>query len=206
MSLKRITFFILLIIIADQVLKIYIKTSFTLQESVVIFSWFQLLFVENDGMAWGTKLSDLIPFISERSAKLILTWFRIFALAGIGYWLYTAVKNRQSSILIIALMLIFAGAFGNIIDSVFYSVIFSDSFPQTATIFPSEGGYDSLFYGKVVDMLHFPIWKGYLPDWVPFVGGDYFTFFEPVFNLADIAISTGVGMLIVFNRKAFSAH
>ena len=203
MSTKRIIFIILLILIADQALKLYVKTSFRLQESVVIFNWFQILFVENDGMAWGTKLSDFIPVISDRTAKLILTWFRIIAVTGIGYWLYTALKNKQSSILIYALMLIFAGALGNIVDSVFYGVFFSESFPEVAQVFPAEGGYDSLFHGKVVDMLHFPIWKGYLPEWIPFVGGDYFTFFEPVFNLADIAISTGVGLLIVFNKRAF---
>lgn len=203
MSIKRALFFIILILIADQLLKFYVKTSFTLQENRVVFNWFELLFVENDGMAWGTKISDFIPFISERSAKLLLTWFRILAVCGIGYWLYSAINNKRSRILLIALLLIFAGALGNIIDSVFYGVIFSDSYPETAVLFPSEGGYDKLFYGKVVDMFHFPIWKGYLPEWMPFVGGKYFTFFEPVFNLADVAISSGVGMLILFNKRAF---
>ncbi len=99
--------------------------------------------------------------------------------------------------------MIFAGAFGNIIDSVFYGVLFNDSYGQIASFLPVEGGYDNLLHGKVVDMLHFPLWKGYLPEWVPFYGGDYFTFFNPVFNFADMAISTGVGMLIVFNKRAF---
>ncbi|NNF74305.1 MAG: lipoprotein signal peptidase [Flavobacteriaceae bacterium] len=203
MSYKRVLIIIFIILIADQALKIYIKTSFTLQQSLPVFSWFQLLFVENDGMAWGAKISDFIPFISERTAKLILTWFRIIAVTGIGYWLWNTLKGPSSKILIYALTLIFAGALGNIIDSVFYGVVFSESLPNIAEFLPKSGGYDTLFHGKVVDMLHFPIWKGYLPEWIPFYGGEYFTFFEPVFNLADMAISSGVGILLLFNRRAF---
>ncbi|MBT8252797.1 MAG: lipoprotein signal peptidase [Bacteroidia bacterium] len=203
MSYKRVLIIIFIILIADQALKIYIKTSFTLQQSLPVFSWFQLLFVENDGMAWGAKISDFIPFISERTAKLILTWFRIIAVTGIGYWLWNTLKGPSSKILIYALTLIFAGALGNIIDSVFYGVVFSESLPDIAEFLPKSGGYDTLFHGKVVDMLHFPIWKGYLPEWIPFYGGEYFTFFEPVFNLADMAISSGVGILLLFNRRAF---
>ena len=153
-------------------------------------------------MAWGTKLSDFITGISDRTAKLALTIFRIVAVIGIGYWLVTSVKKKGPKILIVAIALIFSGALGNIIDSVFYGIIFNDSHSQVATFLP-EIGYDSVFHGKVVDMLHFPIWKGVLPEWLPFIGGDYFTFFEPVFNVADMAISTGIGLLIVFNKKAF---
>jgi signal peptidase II len=190
----------------DQISKVYIKTHFELQEEIKVFNWFRILFVENNGMAWGAKLSDFTSFISDRTAKVILTSFRLIAIVGIGYWLLTSIKNKGSKVLIIAISLIFAGAFGNIIDSVFYGVFFNNSFGQVATFLPPEGGYDTLMHGKVVDMLHFPIWKGYLPEWLPFFGGKYFTFFEPVFNIADMAISTGVGMLIVFNKRAFPKH
>lgn len=206
MNLKKPFFLIVIILLIDQVSKIYIKTHFQLQDSVRIFDWFQILFVENDGMAWGAKLSDFIPFISDRTAKLLLTLFRIFAVAGIGYWLIKTIKQGGHRILKIAIALIFAGALGNIIDSVFYGIIFNDSYTQVASFFPSEGGYDTIFHGKVVDMLHFPIWKGYLPEWIPFYGGDYFTFFEPVFNIADMAISTGIGLLLVFNKCVFSSE
>ena len=103
----------------------------------------------------------------------------------------------------IGISLIFAGALGNILDSVFYGVLFNDSYGQIASFLPEEGGYDKLLHGKVVDMLYFPIWQGYLPEWLPIWGGKYFTFFEPVFSIADVAISTGVGLLLVFNKKAF---
>lgn len=204
MSLKKSSALIIVILLIDQISKIYIKTNFRLQESVEVFSWFQILFVENDGMAWGAKLSDFVSFISDRTAKVILTTFRLVAVVGIAYWLVSSIKTKGSKILIVAISLIFAGALGNIIDSVFFGVIFNDSFGQVATFLPEEGGYDNLLHGKVVDMLHFPMWKGYLPDWIPFIGGKYFTFFEPVFNIADMAISTGVGLLLVFNKRAFT--
>lgn len=204
MSLKKSLVFIILILLVDQISKIYIKTHFVLGEDVAIFKWFKIYFVENDGMAWGTKISDFIPFMSDRVAKLSLTIFRIVAILGIGYWLYDVTRKRTSKIMILAVALIFAGALGNILDSVFYGILFSDSYGQVATFLPQGGGYESMFHGKVVDMLYFPIWKGYLPEWIPYYGGQFFTFFEPVFNVADVAISTGFGMLIVFNRQAFS--
>jgi signal peptidase II len=154
-------------------------------------------------MAWGTKISDFIPFITEKAAKLSLSLFRIFAVIGIGYWLVSVVNKKASKTLIVAVSLILAGALGNIIDSVFYGVLFSGSSGEVATFLPSQGGYGNLFHGRVVDMLHFPIWKGFLPEWIPFYGGEYLTFFEPVFNIADMAISTGIGILIIFNKKAF---
>lgn len=214
---KRAVFIIVTILLIDQVSKIYIKTHFVLSEEIKVLGldWFRIHFLENNGMAWGKEFGG-------RSGKLFLTLFRLVAIAGIGYWLYDALKNNAHRILITAIALIFAGALGNIIDSVFYGIFFSDSYRQVATFLPPEGGYNSLFYGKVVDMLYFPMVDTMLPDWVPsisfdfptwlpLVGGDHFslfenrnlTFFDPVFNVADTAISTGVGLLIVFNKTIF---
>ncbi|MCM4155118.1 lipoprotein signal peptidase [Gramella sp. AN32] len=196
MSLKKAGLLIILILLIDQVSKIYIKTHFALGEEVPVFDWFRILFVENEGMAWGTK-------IPGQYGKLALTLFRLVAIFGIGYWLWDSVRKNGSKILISAIALIFAGAFGNIIDSVFYGMFFNDSYGQVASFLPEGGGYASIFHGKVVDMLYFPLWKGYLADWIPFWGGEYFTFFEPVFNIADSAISVGVVLLLLFNKKAF---
>ena len=203
MSLKKSLILIIIILLIDQVSKIYVKTHFKLQDSIEVFTWFKIYFIENDGMAWGTKISDFVSFISDRTAKIVLTLFRVVAIFGIGYWLYDTTKKKSPKVLILSIAFIFAGALGNIIDSVFYGVLFNDSYTQIATFLPEAGGYDSLLHGKVVDMLYFPMWKGYLPEWLPFFGGKYFTFFEPVFNIADMAISTGFIMLIVFNKKAF---
>lgn len=203
MSLKKASLLIIIILLIDQISKIYIKTHFALSEKHMVFSWFQIAFVENEGMAWGTKISDFASFVPEKTAKLCLSLFRIFAVLGIGYWLVSVVRNKASKTLIIAIALILAGALGNIIDSVFYGVLFNSSSGQVAAFLPAEGGYSSFFHGRVVDMLHFPIWKGFFPDWIPFFGGRFFTFFEPVFNIADMAISTGIGILIFFNKKAF---
>jgi signal peptidase II len=196
MSLKKSFFIIILILLIDQISKIYIKTTFSLEESVKVFDWFRIAFVENEGMAWGAK-------IPGQYGKLILTIFRLIAIVGIGYWLWDSIQKKQSKILIVSITFIFAGALGNIIDSVFYGILFNDSHHQVATLFPEGGGYGTLFHGKVVDMLHFPLFEGFLPEWIPFWGGDYFTFFDPVFNIADMSISTGFGMLIAFHKKAF---
>ncbi len=203
MNLKKSLLLVVIILIIDQVSKIYIKTHFTYQESVVVFDWFKVLFIENEGAAWGTKLSDLLP-VSDNVGKLILTVFRLFAIIGIGYWLYDIIKKKSPKTLVLALSLIFAGALGNIIDSVFYGAIFNESTPMEIAKLFSDEPYGSLFYGKVVDMLHFPIIRNAIwPEWVPYFGGKIFNFFEPVFNIADMSISTGVGILIVFNKKAF---
>ncbi|MBC9794409.1 lipoprotein signal peptidase [Sinomicrobium weinanense] len=202
MSLKKASLIIFLVVLIDQISKIYIKTHFVLGESVTVFNWFKILFIENEGAAWGTKLSDIIPFISDETGKITLTIFRLFAICGIGYWLYDAVKKNSPRVLIVSIALIFAGAFGNIVDSVFYGLIFTDSYNQVAMMFPEEA-YGSLFHGKVVDMLYFPLIDTTWPEWVPGLGGRSFRFFEPVFNLADSAISIGVAILLLFHKKAF---
>jgi signal peptidase II len=202
MNLNKSLFLIVLILMVDQWSKIYIKTNFVLGESIDVLNWFKILFIENEGAAWGAKLSDLFP-ISDKVGKLILTVFRLFAITGIGYWLYDVIQKKSSKTLIIAVSLIFAGALGNIIDSVFYGMIFNESYNEVATLFSDEP-YGSIFHGKVVDMLYFPMVDTTWPEWLPYFGGKNFRFFEPVFNIADTAISTGVGILLVFNKKAFS--
>lgn len=203
MSIKKVSIIIIVILLIDQISKIYIKTHFALGDGIDVFDWFKILFVENNGMAWGTKLSDFTTLISDRTAKVILTVFRLVAIIGIGFWLISTIRNKGSKLLVLSITLIFAGAMGNIIDSVFYGLLFNDSIGQIAQFLPKEGGYDTLLHGNVVDMLYFPIWKGFLPEWIPFIGGNYFTFFEPVFNVADMAISSGFLMLIIFNKRVF---
>ena len=144
MSLKKSIVIIILVLLIDQISKIYVKTHFSLGDGVKVFQWFQILFVENEGMAWGAK-------IPGEYGKLFLTLFRLFAIAGIGYWLWDSIKKKTSRVLIVAIAFIFAGAFGNIIDSVVYGIIFNDSHHQVASFFPPEGGYGTLFHGKVVD-------------------------------------------------------
>lgn len=195
MSLRKAYLLIFILLIIDQVSKIYIKTNFILGEEVEVFKWFKILFIENEGMAWGVQIPGAY-------GKLILTLFRIVAVGGIGYWLWDSVRKKSSNYLIVAISLILVGAFGNIIDSVFYGVIFNDSQQQLATLF-SDQPYGTWFHGKVVDMLYFPFWHGNLPSWLPIWGGKEFTFFNAIFNVADMAISTGVGILIFFNKKAF---
>ncbi|GGA69849.1 lipoprotein signal peptidase [Flavobacterium palustre] len=199
MSLRKAYLLIFLVLIVDQISKIYVKTNFILGEEVEIFNWFKIHFIENEGMAWGTQIPGTY-------GKLFLTLFRLVAVGGIGYWLWDSVERKHSSnYLVVAIALILAGAFGNIIDSVFYGVIFDDSTSQLATLFSNEP-YGTYFHGKVVDMFYFPFWHGNLPGWLPIWGGRDFTFFNAIFNVADVAISTGVGILIVFNKKAFHKH
>ncbi len=197
MSLKKSILVIVLVLLIDQISKFYIKTHFALHEEVRVFDWFRIVFVENKGMAWGFELPGSY-------GKLVLTLFRLVAITGIGYWLYDSVRKNSPMILTFCIALIFAGAFGNIIDSIFYGILFEEStVSNVATFLPESGGYESVFYGKVVDMIQFTFYDDILPDWIPVWGGKHFSFFDPVFNIADSAISVGVFLLIIFNKKAF---
>lgn len=173
---------ILLVLIADQALKTWIKTHMYLgQEFKILGNWFIIHFTENNGMAFGLEFGG-------EFGKLALSLFRVIAVAGIGYGLHYLIKRKYHRGLIINVALIFAGALGNIIDSVFYGVIYK---------------YESLFHGRVVDMLYFPILRGTFPSWVPVWGGEPFEFFRPVFNLADAAISVGVIAILIFQKRYF---
>ncbi|MFT4642810.1 MAG: signal peptidase II [Candidatus Azotimanducaceae bacterium] len=198
-QLKKAIAIIVIVLLIDQLVKVYIKTHFYLGETVHIYGldWARLHFVENNGMAWGTEFGG-------RTGKLFLTLFRLVAITGIGYWLVSSIKQNASKLLIFAITLIFAGAFGNIIDSVFYGLIFdTPGGTNLATSF-AENPYGTLFHGKVVDMFYFPFIKnGTFPSWIPFIGGETFTFFNAIFNVADFVISVGVGILIVFNKRVF---
>ena len=218
--MRKAVILISIILVIDQISKFYIKTHFVLSEEIKVLGmdWFRIHFLENNGMAWGKEFGG-------ESGKLFLTLFRLGAITGIGYWLYDAVKQKANSLLIMCIALIFAGAMGNIIDSVFYGVVFTDSYQRVAEFMPAEGGYSSFFHGKVVDMLYFPLIDTTLPEWIPVIdftlperfpviGGTYysffenrhFTFFDPVFNIADSSISLGVMLLLIFNKKVFPAN
>jgi signal peptidase II len=196
MSKKNLAILTILIaIILDQIIKIYVKTHFVLGEEVVVFNWFKIHFVENNGMAMGFEFGG-------KAGKLFLTLFRLVAVTGIIYWLAQNIKRKVHNAVIIAIGLIFSGAVGNIIDSVFYGVIFDKSDHKVATLF-TDTPYGELFHGRVVDMFYFPLWQGVLPDWIPLIGGEYFTFFQYIFNPADAFISVGVALLFLFSKQAF---
>ncbi|HIU54185.1 MAG TPA: lipoprotein signal peptidase [Candidatus Gallibacteroides avistercoris] len=182
---------IFLTLLVDQLSKIWIKTHMQLHESIEITPWFYIYFTENNGMAFGIEIIS----------KLFLSIFRLVAVVLIGYYLYKIVKENYRIGFIVCISLILAGALGNIIDSVFYGVIFDHSYGQLATFMPEAGGYASWFHGKVVDMLYFPLFSFYWPEWMPVVGGEEFVFFRPIFNLADSAITVGVVLLLICYRK-----
>jgi len=195
--LKKIFFTAFILIILDQILKIWIKTHFFLGEEYQVFNWFIIHFTENNGMAFGMEFGGY-------TGKKILTLFRIIVVGlGIKY-VFDLVKKRLSNGALIALGLIIGGAIGNIIDSSFYGIIFNESYNNVASFMPESGGYSSFLHGKVVDMFYFPLMNSHFPSWLPIWGGEHFIFFRPVFNIADAGISVGIFMILLFYRKEFN--
>ena len=186
------------ILLIDQLSKIWVKTHMYSGQEYYIFSWFRIHFIENPGMAFGMELGG-------NYGKLALSLFRLVAVGFIVYYLRQLIQSGTKTPIIIGISLILAGAIGNIIDSLFYGLMFSDSYYRIAEFLPQGGGYGSLLYGKVVDMLYFPLVQWTWPEWMPFIGGNYFQFFRPVFNIADASISTGVGFLLLFQRLLLPA-
>ena len=180
------------VLVIDQVIKIIVKTTMYWHESIRIADWFYIYFTENNGMAFGMEIFG----------KLFLTSFRIVAVSVISWFLYKFVQKGLKTGFIICVSLILAGALGNIIDSLFYGLVFNEStHAQIASFMPAEGGYAPFLYGKVVDMFYFPIIETNWPSWMPFIGGEHFIFFSPIFNFADAAISCGIIALLLFYSK-----
>jgi signal peptidase II len=196
MSTRNKTFLLIaLVLISDQVLKLWIKTHMTLgQEFRVFGNWFIIHFTENNGMAFGMELWG-------EYGKLALSLFRIVAIVLIGFYLAWLIRKKMPAGLVLGISLIFAGAIGNLLDSAFYGMLFNESYIEPAKFLPEGGGYASFLHGRVVDMFYFPIINTTWPSWVPFFGGSHFIFFRPVFNIADSAITTGVLYLLIFQRK-----
>jgi signal peptidase II len=196
---KKITLLVALILVIDQVVKIWIKTNMTIGESIPVFGdWFKIYFIENNGMAFGMQFGGAI-------GKLLLSLFRIVLIGFIIYYIKKLLRKEAPMGVIYGVGLILVGAVGNVVDSMFYGLIFSEStFTQVATFLPEGGGYASFLHGKVVDMLYFPLIDTTLPNWVPIWGGEQFLFFRPIFNIADSCITVGVFYLLLFHRKFFS--
>ncbi|MEA4867729.1 MAG: lipoprotein signal peptidase [Bacteroidia bacterium] len=196
---KKITLLVVLILVIDQVVKIWIKTNMTIGESIPVFGdWFKIYFIENNGMAFGMQFGGAI-------GKLLLSLFRIVLIGFIIYYIKKLLRKEAPMGVIYGVGLILVGAVGNVVDSMFYGLIFSEStFTQVATFLPEGGGYASFLHGKVVDMLYFPLIDTTLPNWVPIWGGEQFLFFRPIFNIADSCITIGVFYLLLFHRKFFS--
>jgi signal peptidase II len=201
---RQVILIILLIIFADQALKFYIKLNYYIgEEHNVIGQWFKLHFVENEGMAWGWSFGGAF-------GKIALTLFRLVAVIFGVFYLRKIIMKREHRGFIICAALIFAGALGNLLDSMFYGLIFNDSGDVfnhgLAQAFPKGGGSGTFLHGRVVDMLYFPLVSGVFPKWVPIWGGEYYEFFRPVFNIADASISAGVISILLFQRKFFGKH
>ncbi len=196
---KKVTLIVILLLVIDQIVKFWIKTHMTIGESIPVFgSWFQIYFIENNGMAFGMQFGG-------EFGKLFLTLFRIVLIGAIIYYINKLIRTSAPPGVLVGVSLILVGAIGNVIDSTFYGLIFSEStYNSVATLFPPGGGYSSLFHGKVVDMLYFPLIDTTLPEWVPFRGGEQFIFFRPIFNIADSCITIGVAYLLIFKRSFFS--
>jgi len=194
---KKALLLIILILVADQVLKIWVKTHLVLGQEIHLFGNRGMIhFIENNGMAFGMEMGGT-------TGKLVLSVFRILAIAAIGWYLTTLVRKNATSGLILAVSAILAGAVGNMIDSAFYGMIFSESYNHPAVMFPPGGGYSSFLLGRVVDMFYFPIINGTWPDWSPIRAGQSLVFFRPVFNIADSAITCGVLSIVIFQKKMF---
>lgn len=183
------------ILVIDQVVKIIVKTNMVIGEEIPVFgNWFRIHFLENNGMAFGMEWGG-------KTGKIALSVFRMIAIAGISWYLNDIIKKNAHIGLIVSVSAIIAGAAGNLIDSAFYGMIFSESWHTAAVMFPDGGGYSSFLLGRVVDMLYFPIIDTHWPDWSPFRPGQSLIFFRPVFNLADASITTGVLAILVFQKR-----
>ncbi|MCE5347968.1 MAG: lipoprotein signal peptidase [Bacteroidales bacterium] len=192
---KKSVLFIFLILVVDQVLKIWVKTHMAIGQEIHLFGdWGLIHFIENNGMAFGMEMGG-------KTGKFILSIFRIIAIIGIGWVLVSLIKKKANTGLVLAVSAIMAGAIGNMIDSAFYGMIFSESFSQPAILLPPGGGYSSFLQGRVVDMFYFPVIDTHWPLWSPIRAGESFVFFRPVFNVSDSAITCGVISIILFQKK-----
>ena len=186
---------VLAVLLIDQMIKIWVKTSMTLHESIHVTDWFYITFIENNGMAFGMQLGS----------KIVLSLFRVIAISALGYYILLEVKRKAKTGYLVCLSLVLAGAAGNLIDCMFYGLVFNESSPYYLSYFvPFGTGYAPFLMGKVVDMFYFPLIETEWPTWMPFVGGDHFVFFSPVFNFADSCISVSVVWILLFYRQEIS--